>query len=79
MLAFDPSLIEDKVGRPRLTVSHDEHGAIRAMQKGLIGGFTVDEVKGIIATAKQKSAEIRDQLVKVTGREEDARNTKPGH
>jgi exosome complex component RRP42 len=68
-IVFDPGLIEDKVGRPRLTVSHDENGDIRAMQKGLKGGFTLDEVKSIIATAKAKSAEIRSQLMEVTGRQ----------
>ncbi|MCA1812523.1 MAG: exosome complex protein Rrp42 [Halobacteriales archaeon] len=78
-LVFDPGLMEDKVGRPRLTVAHDEHNAIRAMQKGLIGGFTLEEVKEIIATSKVKAREMREQLVKVTGREADARNTKPGH
>lgn len=68
-IVFDPGLIEDKVGRPRLTVSHDENGDIRAMQKGLKGGFTVDEVKAIIATAKVKSREIREQLFAATGRQ----------
>jgi exosome complex component RRP42 len=68
-IVFDPGLIEDKVGKPRLTVSHDEHGAIRAMQKGLKGGFTQDEVKAIIATAKVKSADIRAHLLKATGRD----------
>lgn len=68
-VVFDPGLIEDKVGMPRLTVSHDEDGAIRAMQKGLKGGFTVDEVKSIISTAKVKSAEMRAQLLEATGRQ----------
>jgi exosome complex component RRP42 len=68
-IVFDPGLLEDKVGHPRLTVSHDEHDAIRAMQKGLRGGFTVDEVKSIIATAKVKGREIRAELLKATGRE----------
>lgn len=68
-IVFDPGLLEDKVGSPRLTVSHDEHGAIRAMQKGLKGGFTLEEVKAIIATAKVKSGEMREQLMKVSGRE----------
>ena len=66
---IDPNLIEDKVGGPRLTVSHDEDNAIRAMQKGLKGGFTMDEVRGVIATAKLRSNEMRDQLLKATGRE----------
>jgi exosome complex component RRP42 len=68
-IVFDPGLIEDKVGRPRLTVSHDENGDIRAMQKGLAGGFTVDEVKAIIRTAKTKSTAIREQLLAATGRQ----------
>lgn len=66
-IVFDPGLIEDKVGSPRLTVSHDENDHIRAMQKGLRGGFTVEEVKGILATAKVKGRELRAELVKATG------------
>lgn len=71
-IVFDPGLIEDKVGRPRLTVSHDENGHIRAMQKGLAGGFTVDEIKATIAIAKGKSLEIRELLLKASGREAPA-------
>lgn len=67
-IAFDPGLIEDKVGGPRLTVSHDEDDAIRAMQKGLAGGFTVDEIKHTIAIAKLRSREMRTQLLRATGR-----------
>lgn len=68
-IVFDPSLVEDKVGGPRLTVSFDEDGAIRAMQKGLRGSFTLDEVRSILATAKGKSREIRELLLRSVGRE----------
>ncbi|HWG90423.1 MAG TPA: exosome complex protein Rrp42 [Candidatus Thermoplasmatota archaeon] len=66
-LAFDPSLIEDKVGGPRLSVSTDEEGLIRAMQKGLEGGLTRDEVREIIRISKEKGAAIREQLFKTLG------------
>jgi exosome complex component RRP42 len=67
-IVFDPGLVEDEVGGPRLTVSFDENGDIAAMQKGLEGGFTPDEVQKIIKSGRDKAAQIRDQIVKATGR-----------
>jgi exosome complex component RRP42 len=61
-IAFDPSLTEDQVGRPRLSVSIDENGDIRAMQKGEEGGFTKEEVKSIIAMSRVKGNDIRRML-----------------
>ncbi len=66
-IVFDPGQLEDKVGGPRLSVSTDENGDIRAMQKGLEGGLTKDEVMGMIRTARTKSAELREILFKQTG------------
>lgn len=67
-IVFDAGLIEDAVGGPRLTVSTDENGLIRAMQKGRVGGFTRDEVKHIIAIARARGEDIRKQLLPVVGR-----------
>lgn len=67
-IVFDPGLIEDKVGGPRLTVSFDENGDIAAMQKGLDGGFTPQEVRKIINAGRDKAARIRERIVKAAGR-----------
>ncbi|MGQ0536457.1 MAG: exosome complex protein Rrp42 [Methanobacteriota archaeon] len=67
-IVFDPGHVESKLGRPRLTVSTDENGNIRAMQKGLAGGFTRAEVRHVIDTARLRGNEIRAHLLKETGR-----------
>jgi len=56
---FDPALDEEKVAEARLTVSTDENGDIRAMQKGLSGSLTYDEISRIIGTARRLGADIR--------------------
>jgi exosome complex component RRP42 len=66
-IVFDPGLEEDQVGKPRLSVSFDENGDLCAMQKGLEGGFTIEEIKQIVATGKKKSQELRDELFKQIG------------
>ncbi|RLF46951.1 MAG: RNA-binding protein [Thermoplasmata archaeon] len=62
-IVVDPSLDEDNIADARLTVSIDEENRIRAMQKGLSGGFTVDEVKKIINTAMELAPKIRKKIV----------------
>lgn len=58
-IVVDPSLDEDEVAEARYTVAIDKNGDIRAMQKGLSGSFTVDEIKQNIATARQLTPTIR--------------------
>ena len=58
-LAFDPTAIEEKVGGPRLSVSFDRAGNIRAMQKGLNGAFMRDEVTEIVRKGAERAAELR--------------------
>jgi exosome complex component RRP42 len=58
-LMLDPSLDEETVADARLTVSIDENGDIRAMQKGLNGSFTLDEINSIINLSKIKGNKIR--------------------
>lgn len=58
-ILFDPGLDEDRVADARLTVATDENGDIRAMQKGLSGTLTYDEITSIIGTAKRLGGEIR--------------------
>jgi len=44
----DPSIDEQDIAEARITVATDPKGDIRAMQKGLKGSFTADEIKKII-------------------------------
>ncbi|MFQ6107860.1 MAG: exosome complex protein Rrp42 [Thermoplasmata archaeon] len=63
VIVFDASLDEDRVADARLTVTTDENGDIRAMQKGLKGSFTLEEVDTIINTARRLASEIRPIVV----------------
>ncbi|MCK4367258.1 MAG: exosome complex protein Rrp42 [Thermoplasmata archaeon] len=63
VIVFDASLDEDRVADARLTVATDENGHIRAMQKGLKGSFTLDEVDYVVKTAKKLADEIRPKVV----------------
>src|SRR3989454_995237 len=62
LLLVDPSLDEERMADARLTVTTDENGDIRAMQKGLSGSFTYEEVKRIIETAQRVGRAIRPIL-----------------
>jgi exosome complex component RRP42 len=62
----DPQVDEESVAEARLTVGVDEHGALRAMQKGLAGNFTVDEVKYIIRVCQQIAHQTREAIHKAT-------------
>ena len=46
----------------RLTITTNSKGSIFAMQKGLKGNFSVDEVKSIADKARIKGEEIRGKL-----------------
>ena len=63
-VVFDPTALEEKVGGPRLSVSFDRAGNIRAMQKGLGGAFTSDEVKEIVRRGGEHAASLRQILEK---------------
>jgi exosome complex component RRP42 len=62
IILVDPDLDEERMADARLTVTTDENGDIRAMQKGLSGSFTYDEVKRMIETAQRVGQNIRPQL-----------------
>lgn len=62
-LLVDPAVEEERVANARLTVTTDENGDIRAMQKGLSGCFTVEEVKKIIATSQAIAKENRKYII----------------
>ncbi|QLH75369.1 MAG: exosome complex protein Rrp42 [Methanomassiliicoccales archaeon] len=61
-ILFDPTLDEEKVAAARLTVTTDENGDLRAMQKGLKGALTIDQVKNVIENAQRLSKDIRQLL-----------------
>ena len=62
ILLVDATLDEQRMADARLTVTTDENGDIRAMQKGLSGSFTYDEVKRIIETSQRVGRAIRPLL-----------------
>jgi exosome complex component RRP42 len=62
-ILVDPSADEDEVADARLTVVCDENGDVRAMQKGLNGAFTIDEVKYIVELSHKLGSEVRPKLM----------------
>jgi exosome complex component RRP42 len=62
LLMVDPGLDEERMADARLTVTTDENGDIRAMQKGLSGSFSYDEVKRIIETSQRVGRAVRELL-----------------
>ncbi len=62
VIVVDPCLDEERMADARLTVTTDENGDIRAMQKGLSGSFSYDEVKRMIETSQKVGRMIRPQL-----------------
>lgn len=68
VIVMDPSLDEEEAAEARLTVATDENGDIRAMQKGLNGSFTVDEIKKVIKSSIDTGEKIRELLYKSVGK-----------
>ena len=66
-IVFDPSSLEERVGGPRLSVSFDRAGNVRAMQKGLGGAFTREEVLDIIRRGGVIANQMRESLLKQIG------------
>ena len=67
-VVMDPSLDEEEIAEVRLTVATDKNGDIRAMQKGLNGSFTTEEIKKVIKVSIDNGKEIRKQLYKSVGK-----------
>jgi exosome complex component RRP42 len=61
-LLVDPNLDEERVAEARLTVTTDENGDVRAMQKGLVGKLSFEDVQSIIKTSQRCGAELRKRL-----------------
>ena len=62
LILLDPNLDEERMADARLTVTTDENGDIRAMQKGLSGSFSYDEIKRCIETSQRVGRQIRPIL-----------------
>ena len=54
------------IAEARLTVATDKNDDIRAMQKGLNGSFSVEEIKKVIKASIDNGKEIREILYKAT-------------
>jgi len=63
IMMVDPTLMEELAANARLTVSLDENGHIRAMQKGLKGALTYDEVGRALDTAQKLTLDLRSRLM----------------
>jgi len=68
VIVIDPCLDEEEIADARLTVATDTNGDIRAMQKGLIGCFTKEEIQKVIKASIDNGREIRKQLYKNIGK-----------
>jgi len=61
-ILVDPTHDEERVADARLTVTLLENGNLCAMQKGLSGAFSMDEVFRIIDMSKKLGAEVRSKI-----------------
>lgn len=61
-LMADPIAVEEAVADARLTVTTDEKNDIRAMQKGLSGTFTYEQVGEAVDLAARLSQELRKKI-----------------
>jgi exosome complex component RRP42 len=68
VVVMDPSLNEDEIAEARLTVATDKNADIRAMQKGLTGSFTKEEIRKVIKSSIDNGKKIREQLYKCIGK-----------
>ncbi len=68
VVVIDPGLDEEEVADARLTVATDNKGDIRAMQKGLSGSFTKEEIQKVIKVSLDTGRNIRKQLYKSIGK-----------
>jgi exosome complex component RRP42 len=65
---FDPCFDEEIIADVRLTVATDHKGDLRAMQKGLSGSFTKEEIQKVIKGALDNGQEIRKKLYQSIGK-----------
>ncbi len=60
---LDPTGSEEKTANARITIATDKEN-VRAMQKGLSGGFFVNEIEELIDVAFNKHKELKDIIEK---------------
>jgi len=65
---FDSCFDEEIIADARLTVATDHNGDIRAMQKGLSGSFSREEIQKVIKGALDNGQEIRKKLNQSIGK-----------
>ncbi|HXW67811.1 MAG TPA: exosome complex protein Rrp42 [Thermoplasmata archaeon] len=58
-IVVDPTFDEERACQGRITVATDEAGQIVAMQKGLIGAFSPDDVKSVVERAFRHGDRMR--------------------
>ena len=58
-IVVDPTFDEERACQGRLTVATDEAGRVVAMQKGLIGAFSPDDVKSVVDRAFAHGERLR--------------------
>lgn len=63
IIMADPTMTEELSADARLTISIDDGGHVRAMQKGLKGSLTYDEVSRAVDTAQKLTLDIRSRLI----------------
>lgn len=63
----DPGLDEEQAMECRLTVTYDENGNVCAMQKGIGGTLSVEEIKDAVNRASKLSEGLRKQLMEAAG------------
>lgn len=58
-IAVDPTFDEERACQGRLTVATDEAGHVVAMQKGLVGAFSPEDVKSVVERAFRHGDRLR--------------------
>jgi exosome complex component RRP42 len=58
-IVVDPTFDEERACQGRITVATDETGNVVAMQKGLVGAFSPDDIKSVVERAFQHGDRMR--------------------
>ena len=61
-MMIDPTFTEESIADARITISMDDNGDIRAMQKGLKGSLNYDDVVRALDTARELTFDMRARL-----------------
>ncbi|HTS33239.1 MAG TPA: exosome complex protein Rrp42 [Thermoplasmata archaeon] len=61
-IVVDPSFEEEQAAQGRLTVATDELGRVVAMQKGLVGAFSPDDVRDVVRRALAHGERLRKMV-----------------